>query len=167
MEKMRSERTSAHTQGSAMFLAAQVIGEIQAGVAKLRRGGREQAKERAGAYELWLDGLIADFGDRILEFGSEAARVWGTLLSNDRKDPHAIDKQIAAIALVNSLMVITRDKEDAFSRIPNVRVLNPFSDGPDNDNGDETVSGAEPPLPMRKYAHLLLYGIHILFGWRD
>ncbi len=128
----------ASTQGSTMFLAAQVIGEIQAGVAKLRREGSEQAKDRAGAYELWLDGLIANFGDRILEFGSEAARVWGTLLSNDKKDPHTIDKQIAAIALVNSLVVVTRDKGEAFSRIPNVRVLNPFSDGPgpENDNGE-------------------------------
>lgn len=128
-------RFFAATPSSTMFLAAQVIGEIQAGVAKLRREGSEQARDRAAAYEKWLDGLLAHFGDRILTFDSEAARVWGTLLSNEKKDPHTIDKQIAAIALVNSLVVVTRDKGEAFSRIAGVKVLNPFDDDPGGDNG--------------------------------
>lgn len=121
-------RFFATTQGDAVFLAAQVIGEIQAGIAKLRREGSDQAKSRAGAYELWLDGLVAQYGDRILPFDSEAARIWGTMLTNEAKDPHTIDKQIAAIALVNSLVVVTRDKGEAFSSLPGVQVLNPFDD---------------------------------------
>jgi predicted nucleic acid-binding protein len=74
-----------------------------------------------------LDGVIADFGDHILRFDTDSAIAWGALLSNEKKDPHTIDKQIAAIALVHDLVVVTRDKGDAFSRIPNLRVLNPFS----------------------------------------
>ncbi|MES2260175.1 MAG: type II toxin-antitoxin system VapC family toxin [Pseudomonadota bacterium] len=119
----------AATQSNSIFLPAQVIGEIQAGIAKLRREKSEQAKDRADAYELWLDGLLAAFGDRILHFDTEAARVWGILLSNEKKDPHTIDKQIAAIALVNDLVVVTRNKDEAFSCISNMRVLNPFSGG--------------------------------------
>jgi predicted nucleic acid-binding protein len=112
---------------NSLFLPPQVIGEIQAGIAQLRRRGDEALAERAHAYERWLDGLITRFGDRILEFDTDAARLWGTLLSNQKKDPHTVDKQIAAIALLRNLTVVTRDKGDAFSRIPKLAVLNPFS----------------------------------------
>ena len=114
------------TKNGVLFLPAQVIGEIQAGIFRLRRNGDEAAGVRAQAYQLWLDGLLAQFKDHVLEFDVEAARVWGTLLSHDRKDPHTIDKQIAAMALVNDLVVVTRDKGEAFSRIPCVKTLDPF-----------------------------------------
>jgi predicted nucleic acid-binding protein len=117
-----------NTQSDTMFLPPQVIGEIQMGIAKLRRQGDAPAMQRADVYELWLDGVIADFGDRILKFDTEAARLWGALLSNEKKDPHTIDKQIAAIALLHELVVVTRDKGEAFSLIQNLRVLNPFTD---------------------------------------
>jgi predicted nucleic acid-binding protein len=117
-----------NTQSNIMFLPSQVIGEIQMGIAKLRRRGDDPAMQRADVYELWLDGLIADFGDRILKFDTEAARVWGALLSNEKKDPHTIDKQIAAIALLHELVIVTRDKGEGFSHIHNLRVLNPFND---------------------------------------
>ncbi|WP_332856464.1 type II toxin-antitoxin system VapC family toxin [Duganella sp. S19_KUP01_CR8] len=117
----------AATESNALFLPTQVIGEIQAGITKLRRVASEQAIQQAEKYELWLDSVIAEFGDHILKFDVEAARVWGSLLSCDIKDPHTIDKQIAAIALIHDLVVVTRDKGDAFSRTPNLKVLNPFT----------------------------------------
>ena len=82
---------------------------------------------QADVYQAWVDGLTAEFKDNILEFDSDASRVWGTLLSHEKKDPDTIDKQIAAIALVHDLVVVTRDKGTAFSRLSNVKVLNPFS----------------------------------------
>lgn len=110
-----------------LFLPVQVVGEIQAGIAKLCRHSDERLGERAQAYEFWLDGLLHRFGERILEFDTDAARLWGTLLSGQKKDPHTIDKQIAAIALLHDLTVVTRDKGEAFSRIPKLKVLNPFA----------------------------------------
>lgn len=116
----------AATESNALFLPAQVIGEIQAGITKLRRTASEQALQQAEKYELWLDGVIVEFGEHILKFDSEAARVWGSLLSSDIRDPHTIDKQIAAIALIYDLVVVTRDKGNAFTRTPNLKTLNPF-----------------------------------------
>ncbi|MGB9991928.1 type II toxin-antitoxin system VapC family toxin [Pseudoduganella rhizocola] len=119
----------ATTDENTLFLPPQVVGEIQAGIEHLRRRRDVAQAERAHAYEQWLDGLINRFGDRILEFDTDAARLWGALLSNQKKDPHTVDKQIAAIALLRNLTVVTRDKGDAFSRIPKLTVLNPFLGG--------------------------------------
>jgi predicted nucleic acid-binding protein len=41
--------------------------------------------------------------------------------------PHTIDKQIAAIALISDMTVVTRDHGEAFTRISKLKVLNPFS----------------------------------------
>lgn len=116
----------ANTPSGTLFLPPQVVGEIQAGIAKLRRQNSAQAIQRADTYELWLGGMVADFGDRVLKFDTDAAHIWGGLLSSEKKDPHTIDKQIAAIALLHDLIVVTRDKGAGFSQIHNLRVLNPF-----------------------------------------
>ena len=114
------------TPNDVLFLPAQVIGEIQAGISKLRRQRSAPAEKKADAYELWLDHLVTEYGDHVLEFDTGAARVWGALLSSEKRDPHATDKQIAALALVHSLVVVTRDAGEAFKKSPNLRVLNPF-----------------------------------------
>ena len=120
-------RFFADVETTILFLPVQVLGEIQAGIAKLRRVGTAQARQQAGAYEDWLESLLAEYGNRVLSFDLEATRLWGSLLSSDKRDPHTIDKQIAAIALVNNLTVVTRDKGEAFSRIAAAQVLDPFS----------------------------------------
>ena len=59
----------------------------------------------------------------ILPLDIEAAQVWGVL-----RVPHhenELDKQIAAIALVNDLTVVTRNTSHFASA--GVRLLNPFS----------------------------------------
>lgn len=119
----------AGVQSEALFLPAQVVGEIQAGIARLRRQADELAAQRARLYESWLEELLETFGARVLEFDTEAARVWGTLLGNEKHDPHTVDKQIAAIALVHDLVVVTRDHGTAFKTLRPVRALDPFSVG--------------------------------------
>lgn len=114
------------TPNNALYLPAQVIGEIQAGIAKLRRQNDTTAGERAEVYQLWLGGLLARFGNHVLRFDYEAARLWGAMLTSERKDPHTIDKQIAAMAIVNSLVLVTRDKHIALAADPAIEVLNPF-----------------------------------------
>lgn len=114
-----------------LFLPVQVLGEIRAGIAKLYRIGAPDELKKAKIYENWLDGdLLESYGNRIIEFDEQSAQLWGMLLSDQKKDPHTIDKQIAAMALTRDMTVVTRDKGEAFLKIPKLKMLNPFSDAP-------------------------------------
>jgi toxin FitB len=53
---------------------------------------------------------VDSFGDRILGFDADVAQIWGRLRVPDPS--HALDKQIAAIALVNGLTLVTRNVAD-------------------------------------------------------
>lgn len=103
-----------------IYLSVQTIGEIRRGLENIRnRGDREQAAR----LEAWLDSVVADYSDRILAFDGDCAQVWGKLMSPSPQ--HPIDKQIAAIALIYDLTVVTRNTEDFKST--GVRSVNPFS----------------------------------------
>ena len=54
--------------------------------------------------------LVDSFAERILAFDADAAQVWGHLRVPD--PAHALAKQIAAIALVNDLTLVTRNVAD-------------------------------------------------------
>ena len=77
-----------------IFLAAVTLGELRRGVELIRHRGDHQ---QAGVLEQWLDQVLHDYGDRVLALDGDAAQVWGRLRVPDPQ--HAIDKQIAAIAL--------------------------------------------------------------------
>jgi hypothetical protein len=98
----------------------QTIGEIRRGLENiLHRGDLPQAKK----LEKWLDLVVANYDDRILSFDEECAQVWGRLMSPHHQ--HPIDKQIAAIALIHDLTVVTRNVDDF--RGTGTRVCNPFA----------------------------------------
>lgn len=102
-----------------LFLSAITIGELRRGVDLIRhRGDRRQAD----ALESWLALVLQDYGDRVLGLDSEAAQLWGHLRVPNPQ--HALDKQIAAIALLHDLTVVTRNTAD-FSPT-GVRLNNPF-----------------------------------------
>lgn len=102
-----------------LYLSAQTIGEIRRGLENIRhRGDLPQTRK----LEKWLDLVVSKFADKILTFDEECAQVWGRLMS-----PHpenAIDKQIAAIALIHDLTVVTRNVDDF--RGTGVAIKNPF-----------------------------------------
>jgi len=101
------------------FLPALVLGELRRGVEMLRnRGDLIQAEIVEG----WLDSVLNDYADRILDFNEQAADIWGRLMA--RNDQNPIDKQIAAIALLYDLTVVTRNVQDYVAA--GVKVLNPF-----------------------------------------
>lgn len=104
---------------SACFLSVITLGELRRGVELIRhRGDRPQAEH----LEAWLHILLSDYRDNILDFTAEESQVWGRL-----RAPHAenaLDKQIAATALIYGLTVVTRNISDFVST--KVPLLNPF-----------------------------------------
>lgn len=102
-----------------LYLSAVSVGELRRGVALIsHRGDRNQAR----LLEDWLTGILEDFVEKILPFDADAAQVWGRLRVPN--PDHALDKQIAAIALVNDLTVVTRNTADFVNT--GVRLENPF-----------------------------------------
>ncbi|WP_411877301.1 type II toxin-antitoxin system VapC family toxin [Vulcanococcus limneticus] len=102
-----------------LFLAAVSIGELRRGVELIRHRGDHQQAE---LLERWLDQLLDAYGERVLALDGDGAQLWGRLCVPDPH--HAIDKQIAAIALLHDLTVVTRNTADFAGT--GVRLLNPF-----------------------------------------
>ncbi len=107
------------TDADDLYLSAQTIGEIRRGLENIRhRGDIPQTRK----LEKWLDLVVSDYADKILTFDEECAQVWGRLMSPH--PAHPIDKQIAAIALIHDLTVVTRNVDDF--RETGVGIKNPF-----------------------------------------
>ena len=71
----------------------------------------------------WLVALLTEYQDHILDIDQDIAQLWGRL-----RVPHpenALDKQIAATALIYELTIVTRNDKDFVKT--GVPVLNPFT----------------------------------------
>ena len=103
-----------------IFLASVTIGELRRGVELIRHRGDQQ---QADLLEQWLEKVLLDYGDRVLSLDCDAAQLWWRLRVPNPQ--HGIDKQIAAIALLHGLTVVTRNTAD-FADC-GVALLNPFA----------------------------------------
>jgi predicted nucleic acid-binding protein len=105
---------------NSIFVSVITIGELRRGVEMIRhRGDLRQANQ----LEKWLESILDNYQDHILDINQDIAQLWGKL-----RAPHAentLDKQIAATALIHDLVVVTRNQKD-FIRT-GVRTLNPFT----------------------------------------
>lgn len=106
--------------GTPMYISVITIGELRRGIELIRHRGDVVQSQKL---EQWLNVIIDEYHEHILEFSQETAQVWGAL-----RVPHhenALDKQIAATALVYDLCVVTRNVDDF--KTTGVKVINPFN----------------------------------------
>ncbi|MBL1259156.1 MAG: type II toxin-antitoxin system VapC family toxin [Thiotrichaceae bacterium] len=102
-----------------LYLSVITIGELRRGVELIRhRGDTHQANQ----LEKWLGIILSEYSDYILELDEDIAQLWGKLRSPHHE--HAIDKQIAATAMIHGLTVVTRNTKDFLKT--GTKVLNPF-----------------------------------------
>lgn len=107
------------TNEDLLFIPVQVVGELQFGVESLRRKGD---LIQSGLVEKWLNAVRDNFEGRILPFDESCALLWGKLRSANNQN--LVDKQIAAIALMYNLTVLTRNVRHFADT--GVRLVNPF-----------------------------------------
>ena len=101
-----------------LYLSAVTIGEVEHGISQQQRRDPSFARELS----IWLDRVLAWYGDRILDVDVPTARRWGRL-SGDLGHERA-DLIIAATALEHGLTLVTRNvKHFEPTGVP---VFNPF-----------------------------------------
>ena len=108
-------------QEARVFISVITVGELRRGIELIRHRGDTR---QANRLEKWLDTLLTEYRDHILEINQDIAQLWGRL-----RVPHpanSLDKQIAATSLVYDLTVVTRNHKDFVKT--GVRVHNPFTE---------------------------------------
>jgi hypothetical protein len=96
------------------------------------RGRHSQAASREGGPQgrglsAWLDALLHLYGERVLSFGLQEARIAGALSDGARakgRSPGFADIVIAATASAHNLILLTRN-ERHFKPL-GVKTINPF-----------------------------------------
>lgn len=117
-------RWLAEADEAALYLSVLSIGEIRHGIERLADSPRREELRR------WLEvDLILRFDKRILPLDLRTLLVWGELVGRlerqGRKMP-AFDSLIAATALANDLILVTRNIVDFVPA--GVRLFNPWEE---------------------------------------
>jgi predicted nucleic acid-binding protein len=103
-----------------LFISVVTVGELRRGVELIRhRGDVRQANQ----LDKWLVALLTEYQDHILDIDQDIAQLWGRLRVPNPEN--ALDKQIAATALIYELTIVTRNDKDFVKT--GVPVLNPFT----------------------------------------
>lgn len=103
-----------------LYLAVHTLGELRQGLERIRARGDQT---QAALLETWLALIAEKYQDRILDFDLDCAQIWGKLMAPGPQNP--VDKQIAAIALLYDLTIVTRNTADFEGT--GASLLNPFS----------------------------------------
>ncbi|ALS63151.1 recombinase [Pandoraea iniqua] len=101
------------------FLSVITLGELHRGARVLRH---RNDTAQAVLLENWIESVKCDHAERILSIDQTICYEWARL--RVPRQEHAIDKLIAATALVHRLVVVTRNVKDFTDT--GVEVHNPF-----------------------------------------
>jgi toxin FitB len=118
-EGVRRFLAGVRRERSAVFMSVITVGELRRGVELIRRRGDEA---QAGRLERWLDSTLAAYADAILPIDAEVAQLWGHLRAP--RPEHALDKFIAATAVLHDLTVVSRNARDFAGT--GARCIDPF-----------------------------------------
>lgn len=103
------------------FISAITVGELRRGIELIKhRGDFEQANH----LQTWLSVILENYKNHILNVDQDTAQLWGRL-----RVPHpenALDKLIAATALIHDLTLVTRNDKHFAST--GVKLFNPFAE---------------------------------------
>jgi len=102
-----------------LYLSVITIGELRRGIELIRH--RNDIRQ-ANILEKWLNVILHDYQDYILGIDEDVAQLWGKLRSPHHE--HALDKQIAATALIHGLTIVTRNEKDFLKT--GVKIINSF-----------------------------------------
>ena len=86
-----------------LYMSVVTVGEVERGIAQQRRNNPDFAQDLA----VWLDRVLAWYGDRILHVDTATSRRWGQLSAEIGNG--SADLLIAATALEHGLTVATRN----------------------------------------------------------
>lgn len=112
-----------------LYVSVLTLGELWRGARRLR--ARDSGA--ANALDIWLEGLVRGFRDRILIVDIRVASCWSALGVPDPIPD--IDGLIGATALVHDLVVVTRNVKHIAPT--GARILNPFTPPAVDDRGGE------------------------------
>ena len=104
---------------SDLYLSVLVLGEVRAGIERLRR----RDAHGAAALEVWLAQVEDGFGAKILPVSREVAETWGRMAVPDPLP--VVDGLLAATAKIHGLTLVTRNTKDVIRT--GVPLLNPFA----------------------------------------
>ncbi len=100
---------------AAYLISVLTIGEIQAGISKLKATNSVQNHQKM-LLEDWLYGeLIPRFEGRILPVDQQVSLIWGKLIGESRikgSPLPAVDTLIAATAIAHQLILVTENTRD-------------------------------------------------------
>lgn len=95
------------TEDADVYLSVITVGELRRSVELIRHRGDQ---EPARILESWLEMLLVEYQEKILEFGTDEAQLWGRLRAPQPEN--TLDKQIAATALIYDLTLVTRNTKN-------------------------------------------------------
>ncbi len=106
-----------------LYLSCLTIGELYKGIEML-----PDSKKRRGLEQHTM--AISDaFGDHLLIIDPPIAKLWAKLTVSSTKkgrSPSVVDAFLAAHALHNNLILVTRNVKD-FEQFPNLQILSPWT----------------------------------------
>jgi len=106
---------------AALYISSLTLGEIQKGVSKL------PASPKKDELQMWLEKDVrARFSGKIIGITVSEALHWGQLqaVAEAQGKPPLIDSMIAATAIVQGMVLVTRNTKDV--EASGVKLLNPW-----------------------------------------